>query len=886
MLSNFSPHFQRTVTQSFSHPNVQPQNGKTTAMQIPASAHFTPLDLTTHYNTNRSELDDALRPPGDIAQLFGDAAFLGIPFQLGPADQPNVILLDQSSVTLEVNGITATYIIFVHAVADRTSNYQTGFADNSVDGNELGDHVADYTLEYNDGERLGVPILRRFAIQQSRILWGASPFAAMPHVKPRVFRNATEEIILQRLSSVPYGTSETRVSSGRDRTPEKLWLYALPNPNPDKPIARIVLTPRQERAVVYAISTTQLADHPLRPALRRKLRLTLPAGVQLNGIGELDDLDIDLGSVISARAALNYDLDSWESAMPVVQPERATDAVIIEYAAHPQAKLYVQTPNGLLTYDLVAPSGEGVIQVAPSHRPVKLHIIEKGSGEPATVRLHLHGEAGEYLPPRGRHRKVNGFWFEDNYGEFANLHNQYAYVDGFCEVDLPLGTVYVEISRGYEVAPLRTAVEVTPETDTLTFELEKVLKWREAGWVTADTHVHFLTPQTALLEGKAEGVNVVNLLASQWGEMYSNVSDFDGRTTLGARDFGGNGEFLVRVGTENRMQVLGHISLLGYRGEMIHPLCSGGPGESALGDPLEVTMAEWAQRCIDQGGLVVMPHAPNPQLERAADIVLGLINAIELMTFNPLNPNLAQINPYGIADWYRYLNLGYQVPLCGGSDKMAASSLLGGIRTYTHMGDRAFTYENWIEATRAGNTFVTVGPLAELHVEGHAPGSQIRLPATGGTLEVTWRVESVALPIEEVEVIVGGLAVDAVQTGKALTATGSTQVHVTASTWIALRVRGSYRGKHGELAAHTSAVQVLVGDKPLFSPADAITVLEQIEGAITYVDTLAPRPEAQRFRQMRATLEAAHNQLHQRMHRAGLFHQHVPLHGDLSPHEH
>ena len=47
-------------------------------------------------------------------------------------------------------------------------------------------------------------------------------------------------------------------------------------------------------------------------------------------------------------------------------------------------------------------------------------------------------------------------------------------------------------------------------------------------------------------------------------------------------------------------------------------------------------MAEWAQRCIDQGGLVVMPHAPNPQLERAADIVLGLIHAIEMMTFKPL----------------------------------------------------------------------------------------------------------------------------------------------------------------------------------------------------------------------------------------------------------
>src|SRR6266511_639998 len=105
----------------------------------------------------------------------------------------------------------------------------------------------------------------------------------------------------------------------------------------------------------------------------------------------------------------------------------------------------------------------------------------------------------------------------------------------------------------------------------------RVLRCRERGWIAADTNVHFLSPQTALLEGRAESVNVVNLLASQWGEMFSNVADFDGKTTLGASEFGGDGEFLVRVGSENRMQVLGHISLLGYSGAMIHPLCTGGP---------------------------------------------------------------------------------------------------------------------------------------------------------------------------------------------------------------------------------------------------------------------------------------------------------------------
>ena len=750
----------------------------------------------------------------------------------------------------------------------------------------MGDHVATYTLLYADGERTETPILRRFAIQQSRILWGASAFAAMPHVKPGVYLTNTEEQTLARPASVPYGRGETRHASGREIAPEKLWVYALPNPRPDTPLHALVLTPGKEPAAIYAVSTTQLSEHPLRPGVRRKVRLTLPPGAQLNALGELEGADIDLGKVISARAVLAYDPAQWQPQTPVAEPTPLPDQVVIEYTAHPQARLYVATgPDSYVGYDLASPS-DGLVEVAPALRPVTLRVVAADSGQPVPVRLHLHGEHGEYLPPRGNHRKVNRYWFEDNYGEFVNVHNQYAYIPGECMVDLPLGTIYVEISRGYEVAPIRTACQVTAQTDEVVFTLDKVLRWREAGWVTADTHVHFLSPTTALLEGKAEDVHVVNLLASQWGEMFSNVTDFDGKTTLGAKEFGGDGDFLVRVGTENRMQVLGHISLLGYAGAMIHPLCSGGPSESALGDPLEVTMAEWADRCIRQGGLTVMPHAPNPQLERAADVVLGLINAMEMMTFNPLNPSYAQINPYGIADWYRYLNLGYQVPVVGGSDKMAASSLLGGIRTYAHLGGREFTYENWMDAVRAGNTFVTVGPLLEISADGHVPGSTVHLPNSGGTVDVEWRVASVSLPIEQVEVVVGGLTVAQTTVDGALSAQGHTQVRVEGSTWVALRVRGSYRGKHGEIAAHSSAIQLMVADKPLFAQADALTVLEQIEGAIAYVDTLAPRPAAQRYKQLRATLEAAHNQLHQRMHRAGVYHRHTPLHDHAHHHEH
>lgn len=857
-------------------------------MNTPASPHFSVVPLATAFNASRDELPTALRPPhGD--DFFGERILGGKPFSFGSRAVPNVVYLDKEPLQIRLD-TKAQYVLFVHAVEDVVTDYRAGLADTETDGNTIGGVASEYTLVYEDGATAPTPVLRRFAIQQSRIGWGASPFAAIPAREDEIVRPVSEELSVSGAATQRYGIGECRHTSARDSSAENshevefLWIYALPNPRSDEVIEALILTPRDERSAVYAITLTDLADHPLRPGVRRKARIELPAGSPLNAIGEFEDVEIDLGTVISARSVLDYDPERWLGDEPNVQPTRSESAIVVEYVAHPAARLYVaRKDDPALVYELGS-SAESITVVPPSDRPVRVRVVDRETGTPVAVRLHVHGDAGEYLPPRGHHRKVNGSWFEDHYGEFVTDEHQWAYIDGACIVDLPLGTVHVEITRGYEIAPVRQTITVDAQTEELTFELERVLRWRERGWVAADTHVHFLSPQTALLEGRAEGVNVVNLLASQWGEMFSNVADFDGTTTLGAREFGGDGEFLVRVGSENRMQVLGHISLLGYSGSLIHPLCTGGPSESAIGDPLEVTMAEWAKRCLDQQGLVVMPHAPNPQLERAADIVLDLVDAIELMIFNPLEPG-SRISPYGVADWYRYLNLGYHIPIVGGSDKMAASMLLGGIRTYAHLGDGDFTYENWIDAVRAGNTFATIGPLASIRVEGANPGGRVGLPAGGGQVEVEWEVESVAVPIEQVEVVVGGVVAEQVDYQGALTASGSVSVPVASSTWVALRVRGSYHGRADDIAAHTSAVQVLIEGSPLFSELDAGTVLDQIQGAIAYVDTLAPRPEVRRYRELRATLEAAYNRLHQRMHQAGIYHAH-PLHDPAHHHEH
>ncbi|MBB4375154.1 hypothetical protein GGD63_008001 [Bradyrhizobium sp. cir1] len=570
-----------------------------------------------------------------------------------------------------------------------------------------------------------------------------------------------------------------------------------------------------------------------------------------------------------------------------MQPERSDTEIIVEYSAHPDARLYLRSEDGELhVWDLrslgaIARAGGPSHEIAviePATRPVKLLIIEKGSGLRVAARVHVHGAHGEYLPPKGHHRKVNAGWFQDYAGELLNGLNQYAYVDGSCDIDLPLGTVFVEISRGFEVQPLGRMVEIAANTELVTFERDKVLHWREQGWVSADTHVHFLSPRTALLEGQAEGVNVVNLLALQCGEMFSNVADFDGRMTIGAKDFGGDGEFIVRVGTENRQQVLGHISLLGYEGEMIHPLSSGGSNEGAIGDPLETTLAEWAQRCREQGGLVVLPHSPNPQSERAADIVLGLIDAMEMKSFNPY---ASQISAFVLADWYRYLNIGYHVRLVAGSDKMNAAALLGGARTYAQLGARGFTYRNWMEAVRSGDTFITVGPLVNMTVEGKRPGSKIVLPPSGGTVNLDWRIESVSVRPTLVEVIRNGVVLERIPCEN-LSCRGNLAIQVKESSWLAIRVRGSVAGRDADIAAHTSAVHVEIGEKPIFAEADAVSVLAQIEGSIAYIDTLAPKTDEARHSRLRATLELAHHRLHE----LGAGHAHIPVHSVRVAREH
>jgi hypothetical protein len=187
-----------------------------------------------------------------------------------------------------------------------------------------------------------------------------------------------------------------------------------------------------------------------------------------------------------------------------------------------------------------------------------------------------------------------------------------------------------------------------------------------------------------------------------------------------------------------------------------------------------------------------------------------------------------------------------------------------------------FTYEAWKETVRRAETFVTYGPLLEFTVEGRPMGSRIELPASGGTLDVAWQVASTTIPMSRVELIVNGEIRESAAVSS-WNASGHWPVRVEKSAWLALLVRGHYADKPEIIAAHGSPVMVMVDGSPMMAAADAVTILEQIEGAMAYLDTVGTRAEDRVYKRMRLVLESARRSLHNRMHQEGHYHDHSPM---------
>ena len=823
-------------------------------------ADYQPLDLSTLCNAGLKILGENTEAP------IGEQAFRGLPFLVGADGSKCFIALDSSSgsVTIPINQ-SARRVIMAHRLLES----------DLMEGGALGKPVADYVFHLAGGDEVRVPIRERFEIAD--LSRGGAPFHALPDQNDELMPRYEGEW-------EGMGRRQTEVSRGTSRG---YFLWAWENPHPDRAIESLEIIPSGPRFIIAGVTLSHLDEHPFVRHGKREARLVLTDPEDAEKPFDLD-VEVDRGIATyvhplpeaSADDFVNDDFTGWGEA----QNPKSSPAYV-EVAATPSATVTVKQGEEKVGEVKWGDVEEKKVVETPRMRVelldrgrnwVHVNVLDDDTGKPVPCRVHFRSPEGIPYQPYGHHNQVNsnlGSWHIDIGGDLRLGQITYAYIDGRCQGWLPRGEVIVDIARGFEYEPLRTRVNISPGQRELTVRLKRWVHMNAEGWYSGDSHVHFLSTQGSHTESQGEDLNIVNLLPSQWGNLFTNTEDFTGRPSISQ-----DGNNIVYVGQENRQHFLGHLILWGLK-EPVMPWCSDGPGESELGGTLEITMSDWADQCHAQGGSVIIPHLPNPNGEPAALIATGRVDGVEMLRHAPFNH----------LEYYRYLNCGYRLPLVGGTDKMSSDVPVGIYRTYAYLPDQEFTYDNWCKSVSQGRTFHSGGPIIHLTVDGHNIGDTMQLSGAG-TVEVEAWAESI-FPIHTLEIVQGGRVVASTEDNKGTRRLElKAQAKVDGHTWLAARCGGPnytsvphHDGWGRGIFAHTSPIYVACGGEWwMFDKGTAQYMLTLIDGNLTYIRETAARHvsgtathhhgEDDHLAYLERPFVEARDAIHRRMHQLGIGH--------------
>ena len=841
---------------------------------------YQPLDLSAWCNAGLEILGENPKAP------IGEQTFRGLPFMVGGTQSQDgdkcFIAIDGKTgeVTIPINQ-SARCVIIAHRLLES----------DLMQGGALGKPVAEYLFHSSGGDEVRVPIRERFEIVS--LSAGGSPFRALPDQQDTLMPRYEGPVDIEAYHPEPArmtfwesaGRRQTEVTRG---TACGYYLWAWENPHPDLPIESLEIIPTGPRFIIAAITLGYLDEHPFVRQGRRETRIILTNPEDAEKPFDLDvEVDRGLATYVhplpeaSADAFVNDSFKGWGEA----QNPKSSPAYT-EIAALPSATITVKQGGeevgkvkwGDVEQKGVIESPRARVELLDRGRNwVHVTVLDDETGKPVPCRVHFRSPEGIPYQPHGHHNQVNsnlGSWHIDVGGDVRMGQITYAYIDGACQGWLPRGQVIVDIARGFEYEPLRTRVNIEPGQRELTLRLKRWINMNAQRWFSGDSHVHFLSLQGSHTESQGEDLNVVNLLQSQWGSLFTNTEEFTGKPSVLQE-----GNNIVYITQENRQHFLGHLILWGLK-KPVMPWCSDGPGEAEPGGTLEITMSDWADQCHAQGGTVIIPHLPNPNGEPAALIATGRVDGVEMLRHAPFNH----------LEYYRYLNCGYRLPLVGGTDKMSSDVPVGIYRTYVYIPeDEEFNYDNWCKNVARGRTFHSGGPIIHLTVEGNHIGDTVQLSGPG-TVEVEAWAESI-FPIHTLEIVQGGRVVasteDRVGTRRlALKA----KVKVEGHTWLAARCGGpnytsiSHHDSWGRgIFAHTSPIYIACGGEWWMFDKDAAQyMLTLIDGCLTYIRETAAlhkrgttthhHGEDDHIAYLERPFLEAHEAIHRRMHQLGIPH--------------
>jgi hypothetical protein len=435
---------------------------------------------------------------------------------------------------------------------------------------------------------------------------------------------------------------------------------------------------------------------------------------------------------------------------------------------------------------------------------VHVRVVDGATGKPTPVRMRFQRSDGRRLAPLGRLRE-----FPTGVGQDVGLHLQlddrvFHYVDGACEIQLPADAFDLEIVKGPEFTPIERAITLGTGKMALRFVMERRQNLSAAGWYAGDCRSHELTPHAALVEGAAEGLTVVNLLAQlqpssfmDGAKRLAQIEAFSGQEPCLS-----SSETAVFVNTFNVHPTLGRLALLNCH-RPVYPLRTDEEGFE------DWTLDDWCGQCHRKKGLVIWSEpsfwtdsfqevvAP----EGLAQVILGNVDAIEIA--GPIK----KLGPDPWTNWYTLLNAGVKAPLAGASGKESNQSLLGRCRTYAFVDpETPFTYSAWIEAVRAGRTVVSDGPFIDFTVDGQRPGHEFKSHAADQKLQVRGEVQC-SEKAGLLELVGNGAVLATAASVAGESASLTAEVSCRGMKWLACR----FSTHEGRFMAHTSAVYLAGG---------------------------------------------------------------------------
>jgi hypothetical protein len=374
--------------------------------------------------------------------------------------------------------------------------------------------------------------------------------------------------------------------------------------------------------------------------------------------------------------------------------------------------------------------------IALANGQLEVRVVDKDTGQPIAVRMHLKNAQGKIIKPPGVPALGDHFVFSDKLTlKLAN---------GGYEFLVERGDEYLEQRGHFEIQNFAD--------DTKTIEMKRFVDMAKEGWFSGDLDVDRPERDLQLLM-RGDDVHVVPLVTwsnkkNPWAKQAlpkSAVTQFDGtclESLLG-------GELVAPGGTFHLFKLAGPVSLT------TEPLPK--DLENALGSLPWLPLVEKAR----QEQTIWVDAAAFFARDLPIWIAAREIDSIQLANRHLLRDGIvdneaggwprdltAFAKPHGNGRWsqeiyYHLLNCGLRIPPTAGSGSGANDNPVGYNRVYAHIApqidasdeENKPTWDGWWDALRAGRVMITNGPQLRPNVENQAPGHVFHAGA-GQSLEL------------------------------------------------------------------------------------------------------------------------------------------------------